>query len=59
MTPHGLRHTYATLMREAAVSVETRRSLMGHSRTEMTSYYSHAKEPEYRQAVDSLERLVG
>lgn len=58
MTPHSLRHTYATLMREADVSVETRRSLMGHSRTEMTSYYSHGKDAEYRRAVDSLEERL-
>jgi integrase len=59
ITPHGLRHTYATLMREANVSLETRRGLMGHSRTEMTLFYSHGQEAEYKRAVGELERLVG
>jgi integrase len=57
--PHGLRHTYATLMREAGVSLEDRRDLLGHSKTEMTRHYSHGQAEQQRRAVAQLEELVG
>lgn len=41
MVMHDLRHTFAVMLREAGVSLEDIRDLMGHKSVEMTLIYAH------------------
>ena len=58
LTTHGLRHTAMTLMAEAGVSLEVRRWIAGHSRTDMTAFYSHENDAAKRDAADRLEGIL-
>lgn len=51
VSPHMLRHTYATLLRSAGVPDRVAMDLMGHSSLTMLKRYSHVFEEEY--AVES------
>lgn len=59
ITFHSLRHTAATLMAEAGVSLEVRRWLLGHTRGDMTMRYSHESDALKREAVEKLGGMVG
>ena len=58
LTTHGLRHTAMTLMAEAGVSLEVRRWIAGHSRTDMTAFYSHENDAAKRDAAERLEGIL-
>lgn len=51
---HDLRHTSATLMREAGVAEDTRMARLGHSTTAMARHYGAASEAQDQAAVDTL-----
>ncbi|WP_096365955.1 tyrosine-type recombinase/integrase [Thiohalobacter thiocyanaticus] len=52
---HDLRHTFATRLREAGVSREDRKDLLGHVNHDITTHYSAA---ETMTMVGMVERLV-
>ena len=55
LTPHVLRHSYATMLFEAGVDVYTAQKLLGHANIETTmAVYTHLRE---RQKNESIERL--
>lgn len=55
VTPHILRHTYATMLFEADVDVKTAQYLLGHSSIQMTmDIYTHLSEKK----VDSAEEKI-
>ena len=44
LSPHLLRHTYATMIMEETHDIEQVRILLGHTTYEMTKRYLHLKE---------------
>ncbi len=59
LTPHSLRHSYATHLLRAQVDLETIRSLMGHSNIAVTARYLSTDPSRQRSAVESLPDFVG
>ncbi len=55
VTPHVLRHTFATRLSEYGVSIKIVQTLMGHSRLEETGRYIH---PSADYIVEAVEQLV-
>ena len=53
--PHMLRHTFATELADAGSDVFTIKDLMGHSRSQTSEIYIHAKKDKKRQAINSLQ----
>ncbi len=58
ISPHALRHTYASHLIMAGVDIETVRDLMGHSHIKTTAIYLHTDAKHRREAVAKL-RLPG
>lgn len=54
VSPHRLRHTYATLLRQAGVPDRVSMDLLGHSQITMLQRYSHVFEHEYPAEVKKL-----
>lgn len=54
VTPHMLRHTYATLLRQAGVADRVSMELLGHGSLAMLQRYSHVENGEARRAADML-----
>ena len=52
---HDLRHTFATRLRRFGVSNETRKDLLGHVNTDITTHYSAG---ELKELLEAVERLV-
>lgn len=52
---HGLRHTYATRLREAGEDLDTIQRLLGHASITMTQRYLHASTAALHRAVHRLE----
>lgn len=59
---HQLRHTYATSLVNAGMSLQALMQLLGHSSPEMTMRYAHLASPTlrvaYEQAVGKLRRRI-
>jgi integrase len=59
-TPHALRHTFASRLLQAGVSLAKVSKLLGHSSIAMTARYAHlADDALHAEAFDVLERLHG
>ncbi len=60
ITPHQLRHTYATALVNAGVSLQTLMHLLGHVTMEMSLRYGHLFDStvreQYEQALDKVKR---
>jgi integrase len=54
VSPHMLRHTYATLLRQAGVSDRISMELMGHQSLTMLKRYSHVFESEFETEAQKL-----
>ena len=58
VTPHQLRHTYATELINAGMSLQSLMMLLGHVTPEMTLRYARLSNPTLRQAYDAaLDRI--
>lgn len=55
ITPHSLRHAFATELVRAGVDVATISELLGHSSISTTSIYLHATSETKREAVERLQ----
>ena len=59
-TPHSLRHTFATQMLNAGVTLEVLKELMGHRSLQMTLCYAQlyetTKRQQYDQAMTRIEK---
>ena len=54
VTPHKLRHTYASYMLQSGADVETVRMLLGHSDISTTQIYVHSNYKQMKEAADKL-----
>jgi len=54
VTPHALRHSYATLLRQAGVPDRVAMELLGHTSLQMLQRYSHVFDGEERDAAARL-----
>ena len=55
VTPHTLRHTFATSLLDAGVDLKTVQALMGHSHIRTTEKYLHSNDDKKFEAVNRLQ----
>ena len=57
--PHALRHTAATLLHEAGVSMKVAQVILGHTTDSMTSkVYTHTLDEQFDRAAAALDGLL-
>lgn len=57
ISPHKLRHTFATLLHASEVDLIEIQSLMGHANIASTQIYTHTSSAKLRSAVKKLESI--
>lgn len=58
-TPHIFRHSYATLLNDAGVSVKTIQSIIGHADVQTTiNRYVHSRDEKKQEAVKSVNEML-
>ena len=59
LTPHQLRHAYATILYEAGIQVKDAQALLGHASAEITQeIYTHISENQQNKTFTQLINFV-
>ena len=58
VTPHTLRHSFATHLLERNINIRTIQKLLGHKKIETTSLYTHVTSDVLRQTASPLDTLL-
>jgi integrase/recombinase XerD len=58
VTPHTLRHSFATHMLEAGADLVALQAMLGHTSLKTTAHYLHVSGQRLRQAPSLLDRLL-
>ena len=56
--PHDLRHTYASVLASAGLSLPTIGALLGHSQVQTTARYSHLFDDALRKATETAASII-
>ena len=59
VTPHTLRHSYATHMLDAGADLRTIQVLLGHQNIKTTAIYMHVSQAKIAAAPSPLDLLYG
>jgi len=54
VTPHKLRHTFATRLHQEQVDIKTIQELLGHASIATTQIYTYVEDSQKREAVGRL-----
>ena len=55
LSPHILRHTFATRVNRSGIDLKTLQTMLGHSQIQTTSRYLHPTTEDLMRAIDKME----